>query len=43
MVDLSIEILSGATLISRAPYRMALTELKYLKIQLQELLDKEFI
>ena len=28
---------------SRAPYRMAPTELKELKIQLQELLDKGFI
>ena len=42
-VDLSIEILSGMTLISRAPYRMTPTELKELKIQLQELLDKGFI
>ena len=42
-VDLSIEILPGATPISRALYRMALTELKELKIQLQELLDKGFI
>ena len=42
-VDLSIEILSGTTHTSRAPYRMALTELKELKIQLQELLDKGFI
>ena len=42
-VDLSIEILPGTTLISRAPYRMAPTELKELKIQLQELLDKGFI
>ena len=39
-VDLSIEILSGTTPTSRAPYRMAPTELKELKIQLQELLDK---
>ena len=39
-VDLSIEILPGTTPISRAPYRMAPTELKELKIQLQELLDK---
>ena len=42
-VDLSIEILSGTTPTSRAPYRMAPTELKELKIQLQELLDKGFI
>ena len=42
-VDLSIEILPGTTPTSRAPYRMAPTELKKLKIQLQELLDKGFI
>ena len=42
-VGLSIEILPGTTPTSRAPYRMAPTELKELKIQLQELLDKVFI
>ena len=42
-VDLSIEILPGTTPISRAPNRMAPTELKELKIQLQELLDKGLI
>ena len=42
-VDLSIEVLQGTTLISRAPYRMAPTELKELKTQLQELLDIGFI
>ena len=42
-VDLSIEILSGTTPTSRAPYKMAPIELKELKIQLQELLDKGFI
>ena len=42
-VDLSIEIFPGIALISKAPYRMAPTELKELKIQLQELLDKGFI
>ena len=42
-VDLSIEILPGIALTFRAPYRMAPTELKELKIQLQELLDKGFI
>ena len=31
------------TPISRSPYKMAPTELKELKIQLQELLDKRFI
>ena len=42
-VDLSIEVVHGTTPISRAPYRMAPTELKELKTQLQELLDKGFI
>ena len=42
-VDLSIEILLGTSPTSRAPYRMAPTELKELKIQLQNLLDKGFI
>ena len=42
-VDLSIEVLKGTTPISRAPYHMAPTELKELKTQLQELLDKGFI
>ena len=42
-VDLSIEVVQGMTPISRAPYCMAPTELKELKTQLQELLDKGFI
>ena len=42
-VDLFIEVVQGTTPISRAPYRMAPTELKELKSQLQELLDKGFI
>ena len=42
-VDLSIEILPRIAPTSRAPFRMAPTELKELKIQLQELLDKGFI
>ena len=42
-VDLSIEVVHGTTPISRAPYHMAPTELKELKTQLQELLDKGFI
>ena len=42
-VELSIEILLGTAPTSRAPYKMAPTELKELKIQLQELLDKGFI
>ena len=42
-VDLSIEVVQGTTPISKAPYRMASTELKELKTQLQELLDKGFV
>ena len=42
-VDLSIEIVLGTTPVSRAPCRMAPTELKELKVQLQELLDKGFV
>ena len=42
-VDLSIEIVLGTTPVSRAPYRMASMELKELKSQLQELMDKGFI
>ena len=36
-VDLSIEVVQGTTPISRAPYRMAPTELKELKTELKEL------
>ena len=42
-VDLSIEILPRIAPIFKAPYKIAPTELKELKIQLQELLDKGFI
>ena len=42
-VDLSIEIMPRTTPVSRAPYRMALAELKELRVQLQELLDKGFV
>ena len=42
-VDLAIEIVPGTVPMFRAPYRMAPTELKELKSQLQELLDKGFI
>ena len=42
-VDLSIEIVPGIAPMSRAPYRMAPVELKELKVQLQELLDKGFV
>ena len=42
-VDLSIEIVLGTTPMYKAPYRRAPMELKELKSQLQELMDKEFI
>ena len=42
-IEFSIDLLPGAAPISRAPYRMAPTELKELKEQLVELLDKGFI
>ncbi|KAJ4951553.1 hypothetical protein NE237_028385 [Protea cynaroides] len=38
-----IDLIPGATPVSKAPYRMAPTELKELKVQLQELLDKGYI
>ena len=40
-VDLTIEIVPGTVPMSRAPYRMAPTELKELKSQLQELWIKD--
>ncbi|KAL0536138.1 hypothetical protein IC582_025072 [Cucumis melo] len=42
-IDFAIELELGTTSISRVPYRMAPVELKELKVQLQELLDKGFI
>ena len=42
-VDLAIEIIPGTVPMSRELYRMAPTELKELKSQLQEILDKGFI
>ena len=42
-VDLSIKIVPGTAPVSRAPYRMAPLELKELRLQLQEMLDKGFI
>ena len=40
---LFIEVVHGTTPIYRAPYRMAPIQLKELKSQLQELLDKGFV
>ena len=42
-IDFIIELLPGTAPISQAPYRMAPAELKELKTQLQELIDKGFI
>ncbi|KAL5570722.1 hypothetical protein UlMin_020319 [Ulmus minor] len=42
-IEFEIELLPGTAPISKAPYRMAPTELKELQIQLQELIDKRFI
>ncbi|KAL5558007.1 hypothetical protein UlMin_034218 [Ulmus minor] len=42
-ISFEIELLPGSAPVSKAPYRMAPTELKELQIQLQELLDKGFI
>ncbi|KAL5579934.1 hypothetical protein UlMin_012376 [Ulmus minor] len=42
-IEFEIELLPGTSPISKAPYRMAPAELKELKEQLQELLDKKFI
>ena len=41
-VEFGIELIPGTTPISIAPYRMAPTELKELKSQLQELTDRGF-
>ena len=42
-IEFSIDLLPGTSPISKALYRMAPTELKELKEQLEELLDKGFI
>ncbi|WVZ75903.1 hypothetical protein U9M48_023922 [Paspalum notatum var. saurae] len=42
-VKFSIELIPGTAPVSRRPYRMAPNELKELKVQLQEQLDKGFI
>nr|GFC82239.1 putative reverse transcriptase domain, aspartic peptidase domain protein [Tanacetum cinerariifolium] len=42
-VEFNIELILGAEPISKAPYRMAPVELKELKDQLQELLERGFI
>ena len=42
-IDFTIELVPRTEPLSKAPYRMAPTELKELKMQLQELLDLGFI
>ena len=42
-VEFTIKLVPGITPISKAPYRMAPLELKELKSQLQEMLDRSFI
>ncbi|XP_073119845.1 uncharacterized protein [Henckelia pumila] len=42
-IDLSIELMPGTSPIFRAPYRLAPAELKELKMQLQDLLEKGYI
>jgi hypothetical protein len=42
-VEVTIDVLSGMSLIAQSLYRMAPAELDELKIQLQELLNKGFI
>ncbi|KAA0061889.1 DNA/RNA polymerases superfamily protein [Cucumis melo var. makuwa] len=42
-IEFTIELLPGTAPISQAPYRIAPSELKELKMQLQELVDKGYI
>eukprot|EP00253_Pinus_taeda_P035991 PITA_35991 len=42
-IDFTIELVPGAAPVSRPPYRMSVPELTELKMQLQELLDKDYI
>ena len=42
-VEFTIDLVPGTGPMSKAPYRIAPMELKELKVQLQELLDKGFI
>ena len=42
-LEFEIEFLPGSAPVSIPPYRMALTKLKELKVQLQDLVDKGFI
>eukprot|EP00253_Pinus_taeda_P021979 PITA_21979 len=42
-IDFTIELVPGAAPVSRAPYHMSTPKLTELKMQLQELLDKNYI
>ena len=42
-LEFGIKLLSGSAPVSIPPYRMALAELKELRTQLQDLVDKGFI
>ncbi|XP_052182009.1 uncharacterized protein LOC127794798 [Diospyros lotus] len=42
-VEFSIELMSGTQPVSKAPYRVAPNELKELKVQLEELIEKGFV
>ena len=42
-IDFTIELVQGATTVSKKPYRMSTLEMLELKIQLQELLEKKYI
>ena len=42
-IEFTVDEIPGTQPVFKAPYRMAPTELKELNVQLQELLDKEFI
>ena len=42
-MDFSIDLVLGATLASKAPYKMSTLELVKLKLKLKEMLDKGYI
>jgi len=42
-IDFTIELIPGVAPVSHAPYQMSVPELTELKMQLQELLDKNYI
>jgi len=42
-IDFTIELVPGASLVSKAPYRMSVLELSELKMQLQGSLGKKYI